>query len=95
MDWTEQIISIRNVSQLINETERFKLLFLNARSINSIDKFDFIKQVAESITGLDIICLVETWLKDTDLQYFSIPNYSDYHNVRIGRGGGVSMLKTI
>ena len=91
MDTTEEIISIRNVSQLINERERFKLLFLNARSINSIDKFDFIKQVAESITGLDIICLVETWLKDIDLQFFSIPNYTDYHNVRIGRGGGVSI----
>jgi len=91
MEVTEKIITIRDVLHLHSVSDRFNILYLNARSINSTVKFDFIKQVAESIPGLDIICLVETWLNENDLQFYKIPNYTDYHNVRSGRGGGIAI----
>jgi len=63
-------------------------LFLNIRSLKAQGKFDFIKNNLDTLSCVDVICLVETWLDEADSKYFSIPNYKPYHFTRSPRGGG-------
>lgn len=71
-------------------TGNLNCLFLNVRSLRVEGKLDKIKNYIDAYDGVDIICLVETWLQEDDLQFYHIPGYVNYHITRKEKRGGES-----
>lgn len=73
-----------------------RFLLLNARSVNSVNKFiSFKRFLSNSKINYDFIILNETWFGNSDLEKFNLYNlkgYSFYHASRSEKlGGGVAI----
>jgi hypothetical protein len=67
-------------------------LYLNAQSLrNSLsDLQNFIDTLTFRI---DIVCVVETWIKENEKIYFNLLNYQSFHSIRSNsNGGGASIF---
>ena len=63
-------------------------LFLNIRCLNVEGKIDSLKSIVDACNGIDIICLVEAWLKEPDTVDYKLPGYMDHHVTRNSKRGG-------
>ena len=63
------------------------ILSLNVRSIiNKLSLFEYFLGQIE--IEPDIICLNETWLKQTNVELMKLEGYEEYHLIRANRSGG-------
>ncbi len=91
MDIIENCISSLNLTKKGLNNAELKGAYLNTRSINPEGTLNDIKKSIDDCGEVDIICLVETWLKQEDLKFNKILEYKDFHHVRSSRGGGISV----
>lgn len=70
----------------------FNFLFLNIRSMGAKNKLEDIKDYLDKLVNFDVVCLVETWLSQSDTMFYSISGYSAIHLTRPDnkRGGGIT-----
>lgn len=72
---------------------QLRIMQINARSCASLNKFDEIKTIINSSTGvIDIIVISETWFKRDLLCLYDLSGYACVHSCRHMRiGGGLSI----
>ena len=84
--------TVRNLSNSFLTPENLKILQLNVRGINEIDKFNEICALVSTVSCLpDVLVFSETKLKETfPRQIYSIPGFNTFCCSRsAGSGGGV------
>ena len=71
------------------DSNSFRLLYLNARSIRKHGKFDNLKELISDLLP-SAVAVTETWLSENEEEYYKIPGYSLFVSSRTShRGGGV------
>lgn len=79
-------------SNYLNSTiqkSQLKILQLNAQSIVNINRFEELKLLLHSIGCIiHVVIISETWLKNTETSYYSIPNYEPIFACRDNKKGG-------
>ena len=83
---TSQLM-IQDHAHWFNETDHFKLVCLNIRSLYK--HFSDLK-IVNTLLQADIICLTETWLNPNSQNYPLLENFHGYH-CAYGNGNGVSV----
>lgn len=71
----------------------FKILQLNIRGMNNIDKFDRIRDILTLYDGkIDVLVICETWVKAERTKLFNLPGYSSIFSCRPDAlGGGLAV----
>lgn len=74
--------------------QSFKLLYLNARSLNNPNKIDEIEHIVHSTkTTIHVIAITEIWLNDESAKFINIKNYTPIFCCRpTNRAGGVAIF---
>jgi len=62
--------------------KRVKALCFNAQSLKARDKFYELRLITAAVPELDMILVVETWFSEGCKQFFNLPNYNAFHNIR-------------
>lgn len=61
------------------ENNKLKILQINARGMNCLNKFDKIKDILSLYTGnVDIVVVGETWLKESNTNLYSIDGFRSF-----------------
>lgn len=69
---------------------KLNVLCVNLRSLRC--KLTTLSQFLETANPLyDIVILCETWLNQSEVKFFGIPNYHAFHSTREKIGGGVAV----
>lgn len=87
------------IDELNNNTDhtinRFhlKILQFNIRGMNSIEKFDNLKEILTMYSGrVDVLVIGETWVKENRANFFQIDGYSSIFSCRSdSQGGGLAV----
>lgn len=72
--------------------EDLNILFFNARSI--VSKLDALADLIVLGKNIDLVIIVETWLREDISQFFNLPGYESIHVSRKEKKGGVYLCST-
>lgn len=85
-------INTFNSKELLN-TNLFKMVSINIRSISSITKFNKFKKLLSTLPVLPaVIAVQETWFKENVVQIYNLPGYKSIHCCRSDGYGGTSLF---
>ena len=77
-------------SEAGHDHDKISTIFLNCRSLSK--NFDeLLIELDLDRTGIDFICLAETWLNQCVEQLYSINRYESFYNSRTSSGRGVAI----
>jgi hypothetical protein len=78
-----------DIEHLPTDFSHLSLLHINMRDLSAGSKFDILLALINSKTlKHDVIAVGETWLNNTNVHLYNIPEYQVVHNCRKNRGGG-------
>lgn len=81
------LVSSVLMGQQANTRTELHLVHLNARSVRSLDKFNFI--LAQFHPRYDVIILTETWVRQEEAPYYNVEGFDRVSFCRDGIGGGI------
>lgn len=90
----DNLYCLNKNSQYINRPFSFKILQLNIRGMNRLDKFDAVKEFLSLYSGqIDIVVIGETWVKAERKSLFQIEGFKSIFSCReITVGGGLAVF---